>query len=248
MAAPTVRPSADDLTEFLRALGHRSSTRLPVGRTLTALLCSMVWSATGLVAQSITRGDLHGLVVDPSGQFISQARVVAASLTSGWERTALTARSGKFQFTQVPPGEYELLVEIIGYGPVRVVDIPIRPGQDINVPVTIAPAVPPVLRVDTVSLDIGLTGIVKPGSGRWLQGDAVNDFPDRLRTISSLSSLSPRFDPSLGAEGLPASMTQTFVDGVPRDPQAGPRRRPAGDPPRGARRSPRVGGGATLYR
>ncbi len=80
---------------------------------------------------------------------------------------------------------------------------------------TIAPAAPPVLRVDTVSLDIGLAGIVPPGSGRWLQSDAINDYPDPLRTISSLSSLSSRFDPSLGAEGLPASMTQTFVDGVP---------------------------------
>ena len=222
MASPTVRPSADDLTEFPRALRHRSSTSLPVGRILTLLLCSMIWSATGLVAQSITSGDLHGLVVDPSGQLISQARVVAASLTSGWERIALTARSGEFQFTQVPPGEYELLVEIIGYGPVRVVDIPIRPGQDIRVPVTIAQAALPVLRVDTVSLDIGLTGIVPPGSGRWIQRDEINDYPDPLRTISSLSSLSSRFDPFMGAEGLPASMTQTFVDGVPFVPARHP--------------------------
>ena len=174
----------------------------------------MVWSATGLAAQSITNGELNGLVADAFGQPIWQARVVVASMTSGWERVERTPRSGEFQFTRLPPGDYELFVEIIGYGPVRVVDIPIRPGERIRVPVTIAPAAPPVLRVDTMSLDIGLTRIVTPGGGRWLQGDAINHYPDRLRTISSLSSLSSRFDPSMGSDGLPASMTQTFVDGV----------------------------------
>ena len=124
-------------------------SRLPIGTILAAILCTTVWSATESAAQSITSGELNGRVVDTSGQPISQARVVATSVTSGWERVVLTPRSGEFEFTQVPPGEYELLVEIIGYGPVRVTDIPIRPGQDIRVPVTIAQVAPPVLRVDT---------------------------------------------------------------------------------------------------
>ena len=195
---------------------------LPTGEILLALLCATVWSATGLAAQSITSGELIGLVADASGQPIERARVVAASVTSGWQRIVLTPPSGAFRFTQVPPDEYELLVEIIGYGPVVVVGIPIRPGERTRVPVTIAPAPPPVLRVDTVSLDLGLTGIVTPGGGRWISGETVNDYPDRLRTISSLSSLSSRFDPSMGSEGLPASMTQTFVDGIPFSPARHP--------------------------
>ena len=152
MASPTVRSHADDLPEVTRDPRHRlwPSCGIPVGRILTVLLCSMVWSATGLAAQSITSGELNGLVVDTAGQPVDRARVVAASVTSGWERVERTPRSGAFQFTQVPPGEYELLVEIIGYGPVRVVDIAIRPGERIRVPVTIVPAAPPVLRVDTV--------------------------------------------------------------------------------------------------
>ena len=222
MASPTVRPSADGLPEILSALRFRPSSRLPICGILSALLCSTVGSVTGLVAQSLSSGDLTGLVVDGSGQPVEQARVVAASVTSGWEHVELTQESGAFQFTLVPPGEYELLVEIIGYGPVRVVGIPIRPGELTRVPVTIAPAAPPVLRVDTVSLEAGLTGIVTPGGGRWIQGDEVNDYPDRLRTISSLSSLSSLFDPYMGSEGLPASMTQTFVDGIPFSPARHP--------------------------
>ena len=206
-----------------RATDLNGSARLlPNGRILSVLLCSMVGSATGLAAQSITSGELNGLVVDEFGRPVAQARVVAASVTSGWERVELTERGGAFQFPQVPPGEYDFLVEIIGYGPVRVIGIPIRPGERTRVPVTIAPAVPPVLRVDTVSLAIGLTGIVIPGGGRWIQGDEVDDYPDRLRTISSLSSLSSRFDPFMGSEGLPASMTQTFVDGIPFSPARHP--------------------------
>ena len=161
-------------------------------------------------------------MADASGPPVEEARVVATSVTSGWERVELTLPSGAFQFTQVPPGEYELLVEIIGYGPVRVVGLPIRPGELTRVPVTIQSAAPPVLRADTVSLDVGLTGIVTPGSGRWIQGDEVNDYPDPLRTISSLSSLSSLFDPHMGSAGLPASMTQTLVDGIPFSPARHP--------------------------
>lgn len=191
-----------------------SMARSYAGTVLAALLATIVCSSSGLAAQSITSGELNGLVLDASGQPVARARVVASSVTEGWERLVLTTGSGAFRFAQVPPGEYEILVEIIGYRPVRVVDISVRPGRDIRVPVTIALAAPPVLRVDTVSLDIGVTRIVTPGGGRWLQGDAVNEYPDRLRTITSLSALSTRFDPSMGSEGLPASMTQTFVDGV----------------------------------
>jgi len=191
-----------------------SMVRSNAGTVLAALLATIVCSPPGLAAQSITGGELNGRVVDTSGQPVAQARIVAASVTTGWERLVLTPGSGDFRFTQVPPGEYELLVEIIGYRPVRIVDISVRPGRDIRVPVTIATEAPPVLRVDTVSLDIGVNRIVAPGGGRWLQGDAVNDYPDRLRTMSSLSALSSRFDPFMGSEGLPASMTQTLVDGV----------------------------------
>ena len=168
MASPTTKSSPDRLPEIPRGRWYRlwPLSGLPIGPILVVLLGSMVGPATGLVAQSITGGELSGLVVDASGQPITQARVVAASVTSGWERVERTPLSGAFRFTQVPPGEYELLVEIIGHGPVRVVGIPIRPGELTRVPVTIAPAAPPVLRVDTLSLDVGLSGIVTPGSGR----------------------------------------------------------------------------------
>ena len=199
-----------------------SMARSNAGTVLAAFLATVVCSAPGLAAQSITRGELTGRVSGPSGQPVSRARVIAVSVTSGWERVALTPASGAFRFREVPPGEYEVLVEIIGYGPVQVVDIPVRAGQDIYVPVAIALAAPPVLRIDTVSLDTGVTRIVTPGGGRWLEGDAVNDYPDRQRTLSSLSSLSTRFDSYMGSEGLPASMTQTFVDGVPFAPARHP--------------------------
>ena len=145
------------------------------GPILVVVLCSVVGHATGLAAQSITSGELNGVVVDTFGEPIAQARVVASSLTSGWERDLVTPQSGAFRFTQVPPGEYELFVEIIGYGPVVVVGIPIRPGQATRVPVTIAAAAPPVLRVDTVSLNMGVTRVATPGGGRWRRSAGVGD-------------------------------------------------------------------------
>ncbi len=186
----------------------------------TVILAS---ATTDVSAQSITSGELSGRVTDTSGRALERVRIVASSTTSGWEHVVLTPRSGEFQLTQVPAGEYELFAEIIGFGPVRVLEIPIRPGQVTSVPVILSAATPPVIRIDTVSLDAGLTSIVTPGSGRWLQGDELDNYPDRLRTISSLAALTSRFDRSMGSEGLPASMTQTFVDGIPFAPARHPR-------------------------
>ncbi|HKJ02527.1 MAG TPA: TonB-dependent receptor [Longimicrobiales bacterium] len=196
--------------------------RSNAGTVFAAFLAAVVCSAPGLTAQSITSGELNGHVLDASGQPLARVRVLAASTTSGWQRLVLTPTDGAFRFTQVPPGEYEVLVEMIGYRPVRVIDIPVRPGQSVGVPVTIAAAAPPVLRVDTMSLDIGVMRVVTPGEGRWLGAGVVNDYPDRLRTMSSLAELSSRSDPSMGSEGLPAAMTQTFVDGVPFVPARHP--------------------------
>ena len=121
--------------------------RSNAGIVLAALLAATAFSPDGLAAQSITSGELNGRVVDTSGQPIAQARVVAASVTTGWERLVLTPASGAFRFTQMPPGEYELFVEIIGYRPVRAVDISVRPGPVIRIPVTLTAAVPPVFRI-----------------------------------------------------------------------------------------------------
>lgn len=189
---------------------------------LLGLLASALPGAASLSAQSITGGNLGGQISDQAGRPLARARVVTSSPTSGWEGTTTTSASGRFQFTLLPPGEYEVFVEIIGYRPARVMGIPVRPGSEIRIPVSLAEATPPVMQIDTVPHRAGVSGLVTPSSGRWLNNRAINTFPDPFRNLASLATYTSRFDENLGSEGLPAWMTQTLIDGIPFSPARHP--------------------------
>jgi hypothetical protein len=52
------------------------------------------------------RGEIRGLVEDPSGAVLSEAKVTAVNTATGLSRAALTGSSGEFSFPDLPPGVY----------------------------------------------------------------------------------------------------------------------------------------------
>ena len=65
-------------------------------------------------AQATTAG-LHGTVRDQTGAVLPGATVTARNLESGRERTAQTDPAGRYLFTQLPIGAYELKAELSGF-------------------------------------------------------------------------------------------------------------------------------------
>ncbi len=77
----------------------------------------IAWSALGLLlvfcaapvkAQLGNSGSIEGVVKDPSGSVIPNAKVEISNPVSGFHRQAITEGDGTFRFTNVPFNPYHL--------------------------------------------------------------------------------------------------------------------------------------------
>src|SRR6266567_1436712 len=69
--------------------------------------------AAGLPAQ--ISGDVKGVVADPSGGAVAQARLTLTHRETGLARAQLSDAGGRFAFDQLRVGEYDLKVEAAGF-------------------------------------------------------------------------------------------------------------------------------------
>src|SRR5262249_16073423 len=66
-------------------------------------------------AQSISGGTVGGLVSDPSGAAVANARVELKNSVTGYDEKQVTGSNGTFRFTNVPQNNYHLTVEAEGF-------------------------------------------------------------------------------------------------------------------------------------
>ncbi|MGA3189951.1 MAG: carboxypeptidase-like regulatory domain-containing protein, partial [Bryobacteraceae bacterium] len=87
------------------------------GRALAifALLAIFTFSGTPLAAQSLTTGDVAGVVTDPTGATIPGADVRLTSLDTGSAQSTTTNVQGYYRFTLVKPNRYKITVTKSGF-------------------------------------------------------------------------------------------------------------------------------------
>ena len=81
------------------------------------------WACTGIAIQAFGQatntGTVVGSVSDPSGALVPGATVVLTDLSAGVKLQDVTNASGKFAFTTVPPGTYDITVTKAGFSTAR---------------------------------------------------------------------------------------------------------------------------------
>lgn len=170
---------------------------------------------TALGAQSLTAGGLAGTVRGEGDRALDAVDVTAIDVASGLSRTAVTDRRGRFRFALLPPGEYELLAERLGYRPRRLRGVPVRPGASVEVPLALVAAAPPVAQIDTSVFDPGVSLGGRAGISQWYTPFAVTGLPDRERPLADLVRLSTAGGADLALEGLSAGSSGFMLDGIP---------------------------------
>ncbi len=182
------------------------------------VLSASVSRSPTLVAQSITAGALRGSVLDADGAPLSGAAVTIESSTGATVRNLETRDDGTFGIRMMLPGTYRLLVEVVGYQPVRRSGIVVASGRSTTVSFTLEKRPPPITSV---------TEIVQPGTSSGALGRIVSDrelrafdfrreATDLSRAVTEVAA--PRDGRSGFAEmagGLPGSRSRLFVDGIP---------------------------------
>jgi Carboxypeptidase regulatory-like domain len=93
----------------------------------SVVLCLLVVaSSLDVCAQSASTGALTGTITDPTGSVLQNAQIALRNKGTGEARIATTDRDGQYRFFLLPPGEYEVTVEAVGFAPVVVREVLIR--------------------------------------------------------------------------------------------------------------------------
>ncbi len=189
---------------------------------------AMAWAAAFLllsglgrpvVAQSLTGGVLRGTVVSPDGSPLTGVQITVEGRDGRAIQVLETGSVGEFAVPLLAPGIYRVLVEEVGYQPVRLTGVTIVAGQTTSVSVRLERRPPPI----TTVVEIPTTGATA-GSSAGRAFDARSLVAgDRFRSITDLSrGLSEVDGPrdaqegyALAAAGLPGGVSRLFVDGVP---------------------------------
>jgi hypothetical protein len=81
---------------------------------LAAVVLGLVFALPGF-AQSVISGDLGGVVTDPSGALLPNARITATSDDTGEVHTATTNGDGSYRISFLQPGSYTVVVNAAGF-------------------------------------------------------------------------------------------------------------------------------------
>src|SRR5436853_3146063 len=79
------------------------------------ILTVLVGIPAHLGAQSVTSGDIVGLVTDPSGAVLASASVTLKSQENGSTQAQSTNSRGAYRFSLLPPGRYTVSVTVAGF-------------------------------------------------------------------------------------------------------------------------------------
>ncbi|HEY1984075.1 MAG TPA: carboxypeptidase-like regulatory domain-containing protein [Terracidiphilus sp.] len=99
---------------------------------LVVLLGSLVLGAFQTYGQGIF-ATLTGVVADPSGGVVPNAKITLKDSTSGSTRDTVTNGDGYYTFASVPVGNYELTVQYHGFRQYKASDISLGGGESRNV-------------------------------------------------------------------------------------------------------------------
>jgi hypothetical protein len=139
----------------------------------------MALTATTTSAQTTT-ASLNGVVADAQQGRLAGATVIARNQATLESREETTAADGRFVFSQLPPGQYEVTAELSGFRRFRQVDLPLRANQAADLTIVLdvggiedeVKVVAPTVALDTRSANQAVT----------FTGQMVSELPQGTRT------------------------------------------------------------------
>ncbi len=92
-----------------------------------ACALSLLTGTSGLA--QINTADLQGVITDPAGALVRDARVKAENVATGLTRDTTSRENGDYIFLALPPGQYKVSVEAAGFRSAVVESVVLNIGQ-----------------------------------------------------------------------------------------------------------------------
>jgi hypothetical protein len=198
-------------------------------RTLNALWTALAMTVAlgalstpaALAGQAATTGIIQGRVVDDSGQPIGDALVQAVNTETGLARSGLSATSGVYSIRLLPPGVYNVRVEMVGYGAEEIQGIKVTPGTTSSGNFQLEPQAVAIEGI-TVSGERREIDVTDAAVVTYVDREQIEELPTRGRDFTDFLNLSGLVAPDPGETtggqfsiaGQRASQTNLQIDGV----------------------------------
>ena len=106
-----------------------------------AVLVGCTLATIPALAQSLTTGDITGIITDPSGAVLPNAPVTLTNTQTGTTRTLKTNSSGSYRFSLLDPGTYTVSASPQGFQPTKqAVTVSVGQASTVNLQLALATA------------------------------------------------------------------------------------------------------------
>ena len=180
-----------------------------------ALACLLV--DTGYA--QVTMAAIRGKATDDQGAVLPGATVTARHVATNTTKVAVTTDVGQYYLPNLPAGEYEVSIELVGFGTIRRTGIVLQVGQEVGLDFQLTLGT--VQETVTVVGDAGLVETTRSGVASVIKKEQIDDLPVVERDFSSLALLAPGVSTGTGGygaggtgESLSFNGQRAFTNGV----------------------------------
>ena len=157
-------------------------------RKHNALLLMLLLACAGVaVAQTLERGAIHGTVYDPAHAAIAGAKLTLMSPSTGFQRTVQSDANGRYDFAQVPPGQYQLTAGSPSFSTTKIPNIELHVASSLELDVNLAvKGGAEQVEVTATAIDVNTTGV-----SQLLNSESVSNLALSGRDYRDLAQLTP---------------------------------------------------------
>jgi len=178
--------------------------------TLCCLLVFSLFSSAAL-GQMAGTGTVSGTVTDPSGAAVIGATVTLTDTATNSARTAVTNDAGRYLFSNVQPGTYDVTINQSGFRQARIVRQVVNVGSEVTANIKME------LGVVTQTVEITATNselqTMNATVGQTISGVALNSLPTTGRDVSTFVTLQPGVAPDGSVAGAIYDQNSFGLDG-----------------------------------
>lgn len=175
-------------------------------------------SAPRVKAQSLTTGGITGVVTDPSGAVVPNAKVTVKSTTKGISQSTTTNGRGAYDFSFLDPGPYTITVQATGFRPTtQAVSVSVGQPVTANVPLALASAGTTV----TVTEAAPLIQTANGNTATTMSETQVSQIPSPGNDMTTIAQLAPGsventngMYGNFSSYGMPATSNLFTLDGM----------------------------------
>lgn len=198
--------------------------RIELGRPVPVrgnLMAVVLLLAAGAAWGQIDRGTIEGIVKDPSGLGIPDAKVQVIRIDTNSALDLETNMEGLYTAPNLPAGNYRLVFQKAGFSAVTREPVEVRPRMDVRVDMTLQPGT--VSESITVTEEAPLLDTATMNNAAGFRQDLIQQLPvivvGTKRDVTGFLNNLPgttntnTFTPSVNA--APTGKTEAFLDGAP---------------------------------